>query len=88
MAQESFNLSEPFTPNASIVPTPTQVQTAHEIYATPDSGDFYTPECTSNTIRPKANLGKIDIVANCASLAERKRGMCPTENGIVYYTLS
>ena len=22
MAQESFNLSEPFTPNASIVPTP------------------------------------------------------------------
>ena len=44
----SFNLSEPFTPNASIVPTPTQVQTAHEINATPGSGDFYTPECTFN----------------------------------------
>ena len=47
MAQESF-LSEPFTQNASIVPTPTQVQTAHEIYATPDSGDFYMPECSLN----------------------------------------
>ena len=40
MAQESFNLSEPLTPN--------QVQTAHEIKDTPGSSDFYTPECTSN----------------------------------------
>ena len=40
MPQESFNLSEPLTPN--------QVQTAHEIKDTPGSSDFYTPECTSN----------------------------------------
>ena len=61
MAQDiSFYLSEPFTPNANIVPTSTQdvsisflnntcveVKTAQEIYITPDSCDFYTPECSS-----------------------------------------
>ena len=62
MAQDyTFNLSEPFTPNATILPTPTQdvsisflsntsgeAKTAQEIYTSPDSCVFYTPECSSH----------------------------------------
>ena len=55
MAQESFNLSEPFTPNASIVPTPTQVQTAHEINDTPGAAIFTRPN-VHQTIRSCAQL--------------------------------
>ena len=53
------DLSEPFTSNATIVPTPTQdvsisflsktsveAKTAQEIYTSPDSCVFYTPECS------------------------------------------
>ena len=62
MAQDfSFNMSEPFTPNATIDPTPTQdvsisflsatsfeCKTAQEICTSPDSCIFYTPECSSH----------------------------------------